>query len=122
MDAWTSPPYDFRLPCALASVILSRQHEPDCPMKLLVFAHVPPPHHGQSYMVRLMLDGFGGDKPRQAKGGSTPAASLGGECYHVNARVSKELEDIGDFRVSKLFLLFGYCFKAIWYRFRYGVK
>jgi len=30
-------------------------------MKLLVFAHVPPPHHGQSYMVQLMLKGFGGD-------------------------------------------------------------
>jgi hypothetical protein len=30
-------------------------------MKLLVFAHTPPPHHGQSYMVKLMLDGFGGD-------------------------------------------------------------
>ncbi len=24
-------------------------------MKLLVFAHTPPPHHGQSYMVQLML-------------------------------------------------------------------
>ncbi len=25
-------------------------------MKLLVFAHTPPPHHGQSYMVQLMLN------------------------------------------------------------------
>jgi len=25
-------------------------------MKLLVFAPQPPPHHGQSYMVKLMLD------------------------------------------------------------------
>ena len=29
-------------------------------MKLLVFAHTPPPHHGQSYMVQLLLAGFGG--------------------------------------------------------------
>lgn len=28
-------------------------------MKLLVFTHIPPPHHGQSYMVRLMLAAFG---------------------------------------------------------------
>ena len=25
-------------------------------MRVLVFAHVPPPFHGQSYMVKLMLD------------------------------------------------------------------
>ncbi len=38
-------------------------------MKLLVFAHTPPPHHGQSYMVQLMLEGFGGDvrKKNQAQ-------------------------------------------------------
>ncbi len=36
-------------------------------MKLLVFAHTPPPHHGQSYMVKLMLDGFGGDVRRRGK-------------------------------------------------------
>ncbi len=91
-------------------------------MKLLVFAHTPPPHHGQSYMVRLMLDGFGGD--RRARGAASgPAANTHGiACYHVNARVSKELEDIGDFRLSKLFLLFAYCFQAIWCRFRYGVR
>lgn len=29
-------------------------------MKLLVFAHVPPPQHGQHYMVKLMLDSFDG--------------------------------------------------------------
>ncbi|NJK93360.1 MAG: hypothetical protein HC904_17035 [Blastochloris sp.] len=27
-------------------------------MKLLVFAHVPPPHHGQAVMVELMLRGL----------------------------------------------------------------
>jgi glycosyltransferase involved in cell wall biosynthesis len=89
-------------------------------MKLLVFAHTPPPHHGQSYMVRLMLDGFGGDQRRRHHG--APAAAHGLTCYHVNARVSKELEDIGDFRLSKLFLLFAYCLQAIWCRFRYGVR
>src|SRR5881227_2870059 len=102
-------------------------------MKLLVFAHTPPPHHGQSYMVQLMVEGFGGDRrksggksPRR-NGGSAPAQSSGSdspfeiECYHVNARLSQKLEDIGDLRVGKFILLLGYCAQAVWCRFRYGV-
>jgi glycosyltransferase involved in cell wall biosynthesis len=88
-------------------------------MKLLVFAHTPPPHHGQSYMVRLMLDGFGGDC-RAPK--SKPAAIPGIECYHVNARFSKTLEDVGEFQGFKLLLIIFYCLQAIWCRFRYGVE
>src|SRR6185436_11686697 len=62
-------------------------------MKLLVFAHIPPPHHGQSYMVQLMLDGFGGDcRKRRDAAAQTPYQI---ECYHVDARVSHNLEDIG---------------------------
>jgi glycosyltransferase involved in cell wall biosynthesis len=87
-------------------------------MKLLVFAHTPPPHHGQSYMVKLMLDGFGGDR---RKSSACPASPHGIECYHVNARLSTHLEDIGDIRVRKLGLLLWYCLQAIWCRFRYGV-
>jgi len=89
-------------------------------MKLLVFAHTPPPHHGQSYMVQLMLAGFGGD--RRKSRGAAPSAPLGVECYHVNTRLSQKLEDIGDYRIGKLFLLLGYCLQAIWCRFRYGVR
>src|SRR5882757_8260343 len=51
-------------------------------MKLLVFAHTPPPHHGQSYMVQLMLAGFGGDARRKKGAAASP---YGVECYHVNA-------------------------------------
>jgi len=104
-------------------------------MKLLVFAHTPPPHHGQSYMVQLMVAGFGGDRRRTGRpsrgegdGGSPVTAppgnagQLGIECYHVNARLSQKLEDIGDFRVGKFILLLGYCLQAIWCRFRYGVQ
>jgi glycosyltransferase involved in cell wall biosynthesis len=92
-------------------------------MKLLVFAHTPPPHHGQSYMVRLMLDGFGGDRRRLGSPAlaSGPQSSFGIECYHVNARLSRKLEDIGDLRLSKLLLLLDYCLQAIWCRFRHGV-
>jgi glycosyltransferase involved in cell wall biosynthesis len=90
-------------------------------MKLLVFAHTPPPHHGQSYMVKLMLDGFGGDV-RQNPARQAGTNNFGIECYHVNARFSKSLEDIGSFQGGKLFLIFYYCLQAIWIRFRYGVE
>ena len=89
-------------------------------MKLLVFAHVPPPHHGQSYMVKLMLDGFGGDHRKRAARQATSPHDV--ECYHVNVRLSKQLEDIGDMRLGKFYLLLIYCLQAIWCRFRYGVE
>lgn len=93
-------------------------------MKLLVFAHTPPPHHGQSYMVQLMLNGFGGDH-RKRRHKAVPENAVGAahgiECYHVNTRLSKRLEDIGEFRGAKLFLLLGHCIEAVWCRFRYGV-
>ncbi len=90
-------------------------------MKLLVFAHIPPPHHGQSYMVQLMLRGFGGNRRKRPAAGDAAGVRHELACYHVNARVSKELEDIGDFRLGKLFLLLGYCVQAIWCHYRYGV-
>lgn len=92
-------------------------------VKLLVFAHTPPPHHGQSYMVKVMLDGFGGDQRRRTRPSAAERAAspFGLECYHVNAQVSRDLEDIGEFRPLKVVLLLGYCAQAIWCRFRYGV-
>lgn len=88
-------------------------------MKLLVFAHTPPPHHGQSYMVQLLLNGLGGNRRRGPVDKPSP---FGIECYHVNARVSKQLEDIGDFRPAKLLLLLWYCIEAIYVHFRHGVE
>jgi glycosyltransferase involved in cell wall biosynthesis len=88
-------------------------------MKLLVFAHTPPPLHGQSYMLQLMLQGFGGDRCKQPGSSNSPH---GIECYHVNTRLSKTLEDIGEFHGTKLIKLLFYCLKAVWFHFRYGVE
>src|SRR5665213_1109618 len=88
-------------------------------MKLLVFAHTPPPHHGQSYMMQLMLEGFGGDARR--RNSSSPPV-LGIECFHVNARFSRSLEDVGEFQGAKLFLIFWFCLQAVWLHFRHGVN
>ena len=88
-------------------------------MKLLIFAHTPPPHHGQSYMVQLMLAGFGGDARKKTSGVANPH---GIECYHVNARFSRGLSDIGEFQGAKIFLILWFCLQALWLRFRYGVN
>ena len=76
-------------------------------MKLLVFAHKPPPHHGQSYMVQMVLDGLKG----------SPI-----EVFHVDARLSSGIEDIGTVRWTKIFLLLKYCVQAIWLRLRHGIS
>ncbi len=68
-------------------------------------------------MVQLMLAGLGGDC-RQAR---TPNP-FGIECYHVNARFSRGLSDVGEFQGTKIFLIFWFCAQALWLRFRYGVK
>lgn len=92
-------------------------------MKLLVFAHTPPPHHGQSYMVELMLNGFGKDhRHRRTRAPNEAENRFGLECYHVNARLSKDLEDIGSMRPQKSVILLWHCLSAIWCRFRYGVR
>jgi len=70
-------------------------------------------------MVQLMLEGLGGDRRRVAP---DAAASTDVECYHVNCRYSEDLEDIGSFRLGKMWLVLRYCLEAIWCRFRYGVR
>jgi glycosyltransferase involved in cell wall biosynthesis len=93
------------------------------PMKLLVFAHIPPPYHGQSYGVQRMLNGFGGDHRKWKRKATVGSANhFGIECYHVNARFSKDIQDIGKFHGKKILLILFYCLQAIWCRFRYGVK
>ncbi|MFN3408999.1 MAG: glycosyltransferase [Limisphaerales bacterium] len=93
--------------------------KPVTPLSLVVFAHTPPPHHGQSYMVKLMLEGFGGDQT-----GRTPPEPGTHQviCYHVNSRLSRQLEDIGDFSFEKVALVLRYCGQAVRLRFRYGVR
>jgi glycosyltransferase involved in cell wall biosynthesis len=90
-------------------------------MKLLVFAHVPPPYHGQSYGVQRMLNGFGGDA-RKPRDGAAARNGYGIECYHINARFSKRPEDISKFQGGKPFRILFYCLQAIWCRFRYDAN
>jgi len=75
-------------------------------MKLLVFAHPPPPVHGQSVMVRLLLERL-------------PLVP-GFEVRHVEARLSRDSADIGHARPGKLFTLLGACVQAWRLRLRHG--
>ena len=58
------------------------------PVKLLVLAQTPPPLHGQSVMVRAMLDALGG----------RPDFAL----HHVDFRLSRDNADIGRWRPGKI--------------------
>ena len=91
-------------------------------VKLLIFAHKPPPHHGQSYMVELMLNAFGGDVRNRPVDRRAQPPSPTVECYHVDCRFSDGMADIGSVRLGKVFLLLQYCWQAIWCRFRFGVR
>lgn len=76
---------------------------------IVVFAHVPPPHHGQSYMVKMMLDGLAKESPNL-------------KVYHVNAQVSEDLADVGSSGLRKLGRLIRYCAQAIRFRIFEGAK
>jgi glycosyltransferase involved in cell wall biosynthesis len=93
-------------------------------VKLLVFAHTPPPHHGQSYMVQRLLGILGGD--RRGRQGARPElkgpAGREIECYHVDARFSDRIEAVGRFQFRKGLLILKYCAAAIGCRLRFGVK
>jgi len=82
-------------------------------MRVLVFAHTPPPFHGQSYMVQLMLENL------EKSGTGTGEHPI---LFHVNARLSDGLDDIGVWRIGKLFRLIGYILQAWWMRWKYSLE
>ena len=51
-------------------------------MKLVVFAHVPPPFHGQSFMVQQLLDELQEDNSEVL------------DVFHIDARISKDIDEI----------------------------
>lgn len=79
-------------------------------MKIVVFAHVPPPHHGQSFMVKMMLDGL-----RSGRFGDF-------EIHHVDARFSDNMEDIGGSGLHKIVRAVKFAAQAIAARFKHGAR
>lgn len=90
------------------------------PTGILVFAHTPPPHHGQSVMVAFLLDQL-----RTHEGAITPANPPDAgrlRVFHVNARLSREIDDVGRSRPGKLPVLLGHVLQALWWRCRYSIR
>ena len=89
--------------------------------RLMIYAQVPPPVHGQSVMVGHFVDGL--REAQQIDLRSTPSgkASATIAYCHINPRISEDLGDIGRWRPRKLFLVFRYIFAAIVARFRHGL-
>lgn len=73
---------------------------------VLVFAHVPPPDHGQSRMVAAMLRALEGHV----------------RIVHVDARFSAGTEDIGSGRPGKALRVFRYMGQALAGRWQQGVR
>jgi glycosyltransferase involved in cell wall biosynthesis len=74
-------------------------------MKLLVLAHTPPPLHGQSAMVKVLVEGL-------------PAHGVA--VHHVNLRLSHETGDIGRWQMHKIFATIAFAVQAIRARFAYS--
>lgn len=74
-------------------------------LRLLVMAHTPPPHHGQSMIVQQLVEGL-----RREHGATI-------DCDLLDIRFSGDIADIGQFSVRKLTLLLSYCL-ALWRRCR----
>lgn len=74
-------------------------------MKLLVLAQTPPPVHGQSLMVRTLIEGL-------------PAHGI--EVQHVNLALSRDAADIGRWRPGKILAVLDACVHAVWLRFTAG--
>ena len=68
-----------------------------------------------------MLAALGGDaRQTRALPGPGPSTPPGIQCYHVNCRLSSDLDDIGRARGGKLFPLLRYCLQAIRLRITHG--
>lgn len=75
-------------------------------MRLYVFAHTPPPVHGQSVMVATLLESLRGDPEF--------------EVVHIDARLSTDAANIGRWRPAKILRLLGACLSALGRRWRRG--
>lgn len=75
-------------------------------VKVLVVGQTPPPFHGQSLMIKMLLDG---DLP-------------GVELHHVRMAFSEDMNQVGRFQLGKLVHLLVVICKIIYGRFRFGTR
>ncbi|OJJ18254.1 hypothetical protein BKI52_25875 [marine bacterium AO1-C] len=74
--------------------------------KILIVGQTPPPFGGQAVMIEKML-GFSYDKIK---------------LYHIRMSFSGEMDEIGKFKLKKVFHLFYIIYKIILFRLKYNIK
>lgn len=72
-------------------------------------------------MVEQLLEVWGGDVRCRKNSLSEGVSSLGVDVYHVDARFSDEVGEIGHAGWRKVARLMSYCLEAVWCRLRFGV-
>ncbi len=73
-------------------------------------------------MVELLLEHLGGDQRRRPAAHASTHEEPAIACYHVDARLSRDLDDIGQRAWAKVPRLLRYCLEAIGCRFRHHVR
>jgi glycosyltransferase involved in cell wall biosynthesis len=92
-------------------------------IRLMIYAQVPPPLHGQSIMARYLVDGLRKAGELDLASDTAPSSdpSLKIAFMHVNPQISADFGDIGRWGPRKLLRVFGFTFKAIGARFRHDL-
>ncbi|MCJ7533015.1 MAG: glycosyltransferase [Anaerolineales bacterium] len=75
-------------------------------VKVLIVGQTPPPYGGQAIMIQNLLD--------------APFERVG--LYHVRMAFSREMKDIGKFKLSKMFHLLKVVSSIVYTRFRYHIS
>jgi glycosyltransferase involved in cell wall biosynthesis len=89
--------------------------------RILIYAQVPPPVHGQSVMVQHLVDGLRETGQVDLTGPSSGRRDAPIGYVHINPQLSHDLGDIGRWRPGKIVRVFGYIFEAIRAKFRYNL-
>lgn len=76
------------------------------PIKVLVVGQTPPPFHGQSVMIQMLVDG--------------PIAGV--QVHHLRMAFSSRLDHVGRFQMGKAFHLLYLIVAIYWMRFRYRIR
>jgi glycosyltransferase involved in cell wall biosynthesis len=90
--------------------------------RVLIYAQVPPPLHGQSVMVQLLVDGLRETGQVDLARGTDGTEKAGIAFVHINPQIASDLADIGRWRLGKILSVFKFVFAALRARFRYGLN
>ena len=89
--------------------------------RVLIYAQTPPPLHGQSVMVQLLVDGLRETGQIDLTTAPTDKHTAVIGYVHVNPQIASDLADIGRWRLGKILSVFKFIFAAIRAKFHYGL-